>query len=178
MDATLRETFRHALRRVAGGVCLVTASDDHGRWLGITATSVASVSMTPPSLLACINTSSMVFPPIETRQSFCVNVLAQHHEQHGARFSNPADFEARFKHGDWKVHRDLPYLADAQAAIFCEVARKVIHGSHAIFIGNVTDVIAPAGVRDPLIYFNQRYMSGHLGRRAEQEPVKAVGDGS
>ncbi len=155
----LEDDFRHALRRVAGGVCLVTASDESGGRYGITATSVVSVSMSPPSLLACVNTASTVFGPIDRRGSFCVNLLADEHEQHSARFSSPAEYEARFAFGEWKPYAGLPYLADAQAAIFCDVARKIVHGSHAVFIGNVKHVIAPRRIKQPLIYFNRSYLS-------------------
>lgn len=158
-DWVLGDTFRHALRCVAGTVYLVTASDESRRWHGITATSVVSVSMSPPSLLACINTASTVFGPIDRLGSFCVNVLAQEHEQHSARFSSPAEHEARFRFGEWKRHAGLPYLADAQAVIFCNVAHKIVHGSHAIFIGNVEHVIVPRGINQPLIYYNQSYLS-------------------
>lgn len=158
-ERALEDTFRHALRRVAGTVCLVTANDAFRRWYGITATSVVSVSMSPPSLLACINTASTVFGPIDRQGSFCVNVLANEHEQHSARFSSPTEYEARFKFGEWKLYAGLPYLADAQAAIFCDVARKIVHGSHAVFIGNVEHVIAPRRIKQPLIYFNRSYLS-------------------
>ena len=158
-DQALEDTFRHALQRVAGTVYLVTAGDESRRWHGITATSVVSVSMSPPSLLACINTASTVFGPIDRHGSFCVTVLTHEHEQHSARFSNPAYYQARFRFGEWKRHAGLPYLADAQAAIFCDVARKIIHGSHAIFIGNVEHVIVPRGIKQPLIYYNRRYLS-------------------
>ena len=159
VEWVLGDTFRNALRCVAGTVYLVTASDESRRWHGITATSVVSVSMSPPSLLACINTASTVFGPIDRLGSFCVNVLAQEHEQHSARFSSPAEYEARFRFGEWKRHAGMPYLADAQAAIFCEVAHKIVHGSHAIFIGNVEHVIVPRGIKQPLIYYNQSYLS-------------------
>ncbi len=158
-DQALEDTFRHALRSVAGTVYLVTASDESRRWYGITATSVVSVSMSPPSLLACINTASTIFGPIERHGSFCVNVLANEHQQHSARFSSPAEYEARFGFGEWKRHRGLPYLADAQAAIFCNVAHKIVHGSHGVFIGNVEHVIVPRSIEQPLIYFNRHYLS-------------------
>ena len=158
-EQALEDGFRHALRRVAGTVYLVTASDESRRWHGITVTSVVSVSMSPPSLLACINTASTVFGPIDRHGSFCVNVLTHEHEQHSARFSNSADYQARFRFGEWKRHAGLPYLADAQAAIFCDVARKIVHGSHAVFIGNVEHVIVPRRVNQPLIYFNRSYLS-------------------
>ena len=158
-DQALKDTFRHALRSIAVTVHLVTTSDESQRRHGITATSVASVSMSPPSLLACINTASTVFGPIDRHGSFCVNVLANEHEQLSARFSSPDEYEARFKFGEWKQHAGLPYLADAQAAIFCNVARKIVHGSHAIFIGNVEHVIVPRCIKQPLIYFNRKYLS-------------------
>lgn len=168
----LEDTFRQALRRVAGTVCLVTASDESARWYGITVTSVVSVSMSPPSLLACVNRASTVFDPIDRRGAFCVNILSQEHEQHSVRFSSPADYETRFKVGDWQSHAGLPYLADAQAAVFCDVAQKIFHGSHGVFIGNVTDVITPSDIRAPLIYFNR----GYLTRESSTDFASRPGD--
>ncbi len=152
-------SFRQAMQRLAGTVCLVTVADEFQRWYGMAATSVVSVSMSPPSLLACINRTAATFGAIDRQMSFCVNILSHQHERHCDRFSRPGEREARFKSGEWRLHAGLPYLADAQAAVFCDVARKVDHGSHAVFIGNVKDVIAPFGVDEPLIYFNRRYLS-------------------
>ena len=154
-----RGGFRQAMQRLAGTVCLVTVADEFQRWYGMAATSVVSVSLSPPSLLACIDRRAATFEAIDRRMSFCVNILSHQHERHCDRFSRPGEREARFKFGEWKLHAGLPYLADAQAAVFCDVARKVDHGSHAVFIGNVKDVIAPFGVDEPLIYFNRGYLS-------------------
>jgi flavin reductase (DIM6/NTAB) family NADH-FMN oxidoreductase RutF len=63
----------------------------------------------------------------------------------------------RFVEGDWKTGvRGIRYLADAQAAIFCEVAREIEHGTHTIIIGNVIDVVLPQ-VSEPLVYVGGRY---------------------
>ena len=157
-ESPLVDDFRQAFQRVVGAVCVLTVADDQQRWHGMTATSVVSVSLAPPSLLVCINMQAAFYALIDRRQTFCVNILSHGHERHGNCFSRPAGRDARFTFGEWNTHGGLPYLGDAQAAIFCDVARKVVHGSHAVFIGNVTDVIAPRRVKNPLIYFNRHYL--------------------
>ena len=92
-----------------------------------------------------------------------MNILAHEHEQHSNCFGRAAGRDARFTFGEWNTHAGLPYLDDAQAAIFCDVAQEVVHGSHAVFIGNVTDVIAPGHIKDPLIYFNRNYLPVEAG---------------
>ena len=48
----IAQQFRLAMRRLAGGVALVTTFHDGARH-GMTATSVTSLCMDPPALLAC-----------------------------------------------------------------------------------------------------------------------------
>lgn len=52
--ADLTTAFRDAMRRMASTVTIITATD-FGRHHGMTVTALTSVSMNPPSLLACLN---------------------------------------------------------------------------------------------------------------------------
>jgi flavin reductase len=156
-----KEPFRIAMRRLAGTACIVTAAEQD-EWHGITATSVVSVSMDPPSLLACVNRSSSLFLPLCNSRRFCVNILGAEHEAHCVAFGSPSGREQRFQKGQWGLLHDLPYFSEAQACVFCSVAESVTHGTHVIFIGNVLDVLMPAELSQPLIYHNGRPWR-HLG---------------
>ena len=154
-----QEAFRQAMRGIAGTAHLVTTSDAQGAWYGMAATAVTSVSMDPPSLLVCVNREASTRSPIDARGAFCVNVLAADHRDHCSRFGRPADRNSRFSHGEWREQNGLPYLADAQAAIFCDVAQRVSHGTHIVFIGNVRDIVLPRETANPLIYLDRGYVS-------------------
>jgi flavin reductase (DIM6/NTAB) family NADH-FMN oxidoreductase RutF len=153
------EAFRQAMRGIAGTAHLVTTSDAAGNWHGLAATAVTSVSMDPPSLLICVNRAASTRSPIETRGAFCVNVLAADHRDHCSRFGRPEERHNRFNHGKWHERDGLPYLADAQAAIFCDVAQSIGHGTHVVFIGNVRDIVLARLTANPLVYLDRGFVS-------------------
>ncbi len=70
------EEFRAGMRKLAGGVTIVTSIDQEGRRCGLTATAVCSLSTEPPSLVACVNRTSSVAAVVEASGVFAVNVLA------------------------------------------------------------------------------------------------------
>ncbi len=151
--------FRQAMRGVAGTAHLITASGTDGAWFGMAATAVTSVSMDPPSLLVCVNRDAATRTPIDERGAFCVNVLAEDHQDHCARFGRSDARHSRFTHGEWLSQDGLPYLADAQAAIFCDVAQRICHGTHIVFIGDVRDIVLPRETVNPVVYLGRAFVS-------------------
>lgn len=144
------------MRRLAATVTIVTAHDGARRH-GMTVTAVTSVSVDPPSVLVCLNRSTLLHDIMLGARLFCVNVL--HREQAGlsAAFSGKMPPEQRFGVGDWRLTGDgVPFLADAQATLFCRRTAALPSGTHTIFVGEAFD----AGHRDevaPLIYENAAY---------------------
>ena len=55
------ESFRAAMRQLAGGVCLITHGVGAER-AGQTGTSVTSLSADPPSLIVCVSRGSSSYP--------------------------------------------------------------------------------------------------------------------
>lgn len=152
----LEASFRGAMRRLAATVTIVTAFDGSRRH-GMTVTAVASVSVDPPSVLVCLNRSTLLHDIMLGARLFCVNVL--HHDQAAlsAAFSGKLPPEARFGFGDWRSTEDgVPFLADAQATLVCRRIAALPSGTHTIFVGDAFS----AGHRDevaPLIYENAAY---------------------
>ena len=68
--------FRAAMRRVASTVHVVTIRVDDTP-MGMTATAVSSLALTPPSLLVCVNQSARMHSPMADVRRFCVNVLGR-----------------------------------------------------------------------------------------------------
>ncbi|NYH11892.1 flavin reductase family protein [Pseudomonas moraviensis] len=154
--------FKMAMGRFASSITLITTLDDEGQPHGLAATAFSSVSMDPASALICVNRTASASPIIKRSGLFCVNMLQRQHEPICKIFSQPDLRERRFVEGDWRtgVH-GIQYLADAQAAIFCEVVQEIEHGSHTVFIGNVIYVITQP-LEEPLLYMGGRYRElGH-----------------
>ena len=66
--------FRAAMRRLAGGVSVITAG--RGKDIsGMTVTSVSSLSVDPPSLIVGINRAASSWPLLKRYGFFGVNIL-------------------------------------------------------------------------------------------------------
>jgi flavin reductase (DIM6/NTAB) family NADH-FMN oxidoreductase RutF len=156
-DPALIEDFRHAMRRVASTVNVISICVDREP-MGITATAVSSISMDPPSLLICINRAATVHAPMGDVTHFRVNVLHRDQEPIARMFSDRAQHELRFGTG-WNIDCALPpRLINAQASILC---RRIDHhqfATHSIFIG-VVEEVAVRGDVHPLVYLDGRYLS-------------------
>ena len=154
--ADIQQTFRLAMRRVASTVAIVSAQRN-GERHGTTATSVTSISMEPPSVLVCFNQASRLHDFLHNQDRFCVNVLHTSNIDIAKMFSSGASADERFASGDWHSDADgMPYLANAQANLFCQKEQEINYGSHTIFIGRVLRVQARDDV-SPLIYRDGRY---------------------
>jgi flavin reductase (DIM6/NTAB) family NADH-FMN oxidoreductase RutF len=163
----IQQAFRLAMRRVAATVAIVSAQHD-GERHGTTATSVTSISMEPPSVLVCFNQNSRLHDFLQKQDGFCVNVLHTENLDIAKVFSSNATAAERFTSGDWRTDGGgMPYLAGAQANLFCRKEQEITFGSHTIFIGRVLQVFARADV-SPLLYGDGRY--GAIA--ADTVPVK------
>ena len=154
----IQQVFRLAMRRVASTVAIVSARDG-GERHGTTATSVTSISMDPPSLLVCFNQSSRLHYFLHRQDRFCINVLHTSNLAVAKIFSSNATAADRFAVGDWRTDaEDVPYLANAQANLFCGKEQEINYGSHTIFIGRVLQAFT-RGEISPLVYRDGRYGS-------------------
>ena len=158
MGEALASDFKGAMRALTSAVSIIS-TNCNGRRFGMTATAVTSLSMAPPSLLVCINQAASLHAPLLESGRFCVNILQAWQSALAQAFGSSAVLD-RFAHGAWlRDDRDLPYLADAQANIFCEVDDIHAYGTHTVVIGRVYDVGVHAPVH-PLLYQDGRYTVG------------------
>ncbi len=160
---SLSGDFLDAMRRVASTVSIITVAGPADRWLGMTATSVTSVAMEPPSLLVCLNRRGGTHDVVKQVGRFCVNVLSEGQADQCARFAAPGPKTEGFASGGWDLRSDMPCLSGCQATIICRVARHMVHGTHGIFVGDVEDVIIGERPANPLIYLNRAILPLHAG---------------
>jgi len=150
------DAFRDAMRRFAATVSIISCACDGSRY-GMSATAVTSLSVDPPSLLICVNKSAATHRALRRGGQFCVNVLRSFHSELSQVFSGKGRGEDRFRLGNWHESKDgLPFLSDAQANLFCEVARVMDYATHTIFVARVYSARVEKDV-DPLLYQDGKY---------------------
>ncbi|HET7889740.1 MAG TPA: flavin reductase family protein [Bradyrhizobium sp.] len=172
MSATSGElgaAFRLAMRRFPAAVSVITSADQSRRH-GMTATAVTSLSLDPPSLVVCINKTTLLHDIIQVGRHFCVNVLRRDQSELSCAFSGAVAPEARFGHGTWLTSAEgVSYLAEAQANIFCRKVAAVPYGTHTIFIGEAEAVHVHDPI-EPLIYQDTKYCSSV----AQEAPIAST----
>ena len=141
--------FRHVVGHLASGVTLVTTRTPAGDF-GMTASSVTSLSMDPPMMLACLNRSSITCTAVAEAGAFVVNVLAQGQGHLAQQFATPTkDKFAGVEVAEGAL--GLPVVTEALARIECAVEEQVSAATHTIFLGRVVHAEAHSG--NPLTYF-------------------------
>jgi flavin reductase len=152
------KTFRDAMSHLAAAVNIITTDGSAGR-CGFTATAVASVTDTPPTLLVCMNRASFLHSAFLENGRLCVNTLAGDQSGLSGVFANAhLDAEARFACGEWHSEPDgSPRLAGALAHFDCRIAQTVEIGTHSVFFCAVESLHCEPGAA--LVYFDRAYHS-------------------
>ena len=150
------EQFKVGMRTLAGAVNIVTSTHGGHRY-GMTATAVCSASAEPPTVLACINKLATTHGAVAKSKAFCVNVLRDEDWELSTAFSGAQSGEARFKSRDWaRLATGSPVLIDALVSFDCRVVKKLVHGTHSIFHGQVEQVLIGKKGK-PLLYSEGQY---------------------
>jgi flavin reductase (DIM6/NTAB) family NADH-FMN oxidoreductase RutF len=152
--------FRGAMRHLAGGVSVITAG--RGRDIsGMTVTSVSSLSVEPPALVVGINRAASSWPLLKRYGYFGVNILTSDQVDVAERFTGKDGLKGadRFAGHEWITRvSGVPLLANALAAIECEVEEAIERHSHAIVIGRVRNVrVSERG--GALAYWHGQYVA-------------------
>lgn len=135
----LEAQLKSAMRCLAGGVCVITAGEGDER-TGMTATSAISLSMSPATMMVCVNLSSSSWPAIEKYRHFCVNVLGDHQEAIAARFAgrDGCSGKARYNGAEWdRLQSGAAALVGALANVDCVLDEVIVRHTHAIVLGHV-----------------------------------------
>ncbi|WP_019530608.1 flavin reductase family protein [Dasania marina] len=153
----VREDFISAMRMVAGAVTVVTTGSGESVQ-GSTVSAFTSVTADPATVLVCLNTNNATTQELLNSGSFCVNVLAAHHENVSAVFAGVGELKGaqKFTVGCWqKSPCGGMALKDSLATFHCELIESFTEGSHLIVLGRVLAVDTQTG--EPLVYFNRAY---------------------
>jgi flavin reductase (DIM6/NTAB) family NADH-FMN oxidoreductase RutF len=150
--------FRQLLGRFATGVTVVTSRapppPPNGEPIGMTASSVASVSLDPPLVLVSVDKTHDMHAALDKGSHFVLNVLSSEQEALSRRFAG-ADKD-RFRGVSYRENeRGIALIDGVVAHIECEKRSAVPGGDHTVFIGLV--VGGDATDRHPLLYYRGGY---------------------
>jgi len=133
---------------------VITVMAPDGRPCGMTANSLASVSLEPPLVCVSIDHVAEMHRLITQQETFVANILASHQEALSRRFADPHD--DRFDGVGYRLsERGGILLEGALAHIEC--MRVGLHeaGDHTIVVGRVIGGTTTDG--RPLLYYRGGY---------------------
>jgi flavin reductase (DIM6/NTAB) family NADH-FMN oxidoreductase RutF len=153
-------TFKQGMRALVGGVTVIATQDAMGVYLGLTATSVTSLSANPPSILLCVNRSSPMAEALRTGVLFSANVLAANQVDVAQAFGGQRTVRGmgRFAYGSWfRSSHDVPLLGGARVNLECVAAESMDWATHKVVISRVCDIHFTHPAAKPLVYHDGRY---------------------
>ena len=143
--------FRHAMRALSSGVAIIACGEGETR-LGCTITSLASLSLAPPTVIVSLARSSSTLVGLREKGAFSISLLAARHQALAHRFSGHGGVHGarRFDSAQWiTLSTGAPVLADAIAAFDCLVEEVIDRHSHAIVLGAVVSL--KEGSEEPVL---------------------------
>ena len=147
--------FRRILGHWATGVAVVTARTPEGHPCGLTANAIASVSLEPPLVLACIEHRSHTHECILGSGAFALAVLDDAQERLARRFAGDQP-DPKFEGVAFREERTgAPVLEDALAWLDCRLWQAYPGGDHTIFVGEVLAAGTRTGA--PLLFYRGGY---------------------
>lgn len=149
------DRYRAIFRQHAAAVAVVTLDGPTGP-VGFTATSVISVSASPPVLAFSVAGTSSSWPALSTAETLVVNFLAADQADVSARFATPGI--DRFGRGGWyRLPTGEPVLRGTQAWVHAQVIDRVPVGASYLVAVRALTSSAPPLDGHPLIYLNRTY---------------------
>ena len=155
-NSDLKKDFIQAMRGVASTVSVVSAKTDDIRH-AMTAISVVSLSMEPPSMLVCVNKEASIHNILSVGSLFCINILSDKQESLSKVCSESDEGESRFEDIAWEEENGYVFNSNSSSNVFCECTNIIDHNTHTIFIAEVKRTIN--NVSDgPLVYMSGKYL--------------------
>ena len=146
--------LREAMASFPTAVTVVTAIGPAGP-AGATANAVASLSLEPPMMLACLDLGSRTLIAVEHARSFAINVLAGDQAEIARRFSTKDPHPEKWDGVRWAERAGTPAIEGVAMWLACELAQVHEGGDHSIVTGAVTELRTGEG--RPLLFFEGEY---------------------
>ncbi len=154
-DQDLSAAFRSAFRYHPGGIAIIAACGEDGP-VGMTASSVASVSVTPTTVLFSLMRSSRSGVGLLGADALSVNLVNARHTELAQRFAQHGSERFTPEEG-WEYLADgTPVLGEASASLVGHVTHTVELGEAVVVVAEITDV-RRGEPGDALVYRNRAF---------------------
>ena len=149
------QAYRDLMSSFPSGVAVVTALDEAGCPQGMTCTSLASVTVKPPTLLVSLRHGSATLKAVAAGGAFAVNLLHDTAQEVARLLAAPVP--SRFNRIRWLPSANgAPWLIDdALGVADCLVTEVIDVGDHQVVFGQVTRAFLLGG--SPLLYGLRQY---------------------
>lgn len=149
-----QRTFRDVMGRFVTGVGIVTTIAD-GQCQGMTVNSLTSVSLRPPTVLACLATGTRTCDAVLDTGAFVVNLLAHDQLPMGRWFATTGT--DHFDRAGWTPTPDgLPVLTGGVGHLICDVDWSRPASDHHIVVARVRACEYQQG--DALVFYRGNYL--------------------
>ena len=155
-NSKAKEDFLIAMRGITSTVNVISAKLNDERH-AMTATSVTSLSLSPPTMIVCINKEAAIHNIIKEKAKFCINVLSNLQRELSDVCSNFEEGESRFEDEGWIDETELVYNSNSVSNIICSCTREVDYSTHSVFFGEVIRV-TNNNKNKALLYVSGRYL--------------------
>lgn len=147
--------FRDAFRGHPAGLAVITAAGPAGP-IGLTASSVSSVSADPPALVFSLSGRTTA-PLLAAAETVLVHLMDSGQADTVKTFATPGS--ARFTEDlDWEyLPTGEPMLRHSTWVLRCLITDRVLVGSSRVLVAEVLEVRAQADSVGPLVYHDRTY---------------------
>jgi flavin reductase (DIM6/NTAB) family NADH-FMN oxidoreductase RutF len=145
--------FKHAFRRHASGVAVITSTRSDGTPVGFTATSLASLSAVPPMATFNMARSASAWPAIVENERVVIHMLGERNRAVAEKLSGPN--EERFIGDHW--HRGphgLPVLNDVTSWMIGRIIERVPVHNNAVVVVQIEE--GGMGEDDEALLYHER----------------------
>jgi flavin reductase (DIM6/NTAB) family NADH-FMN oxidoreductase RutF len=151
------QDFRTTMSQWASGVTIVT-SISNGTRVGITASSLSSVSLEPPRILICVAKRLFTHQVILDSKVFAVNILSADQQEWGMRFAGmlSEDGDRFFDIETFTAETGSPLLPGVLGWLDCELSDVYDQGDHSILVGHVLAANA-SEAHTPVLYYHREW---------------------
>lgn len=147
--------FKDAFREHPAGIALITTTTKNGR-VGLTASSVASVSVDPLALSFSVTRATGSAGAIVSSDSYVVHLLDHRHEEIAQQFAITGGERFTEAQGWSELDSGEPYLPGVRAALRCRTLDQIPVGSSTLVAAGVLDVIVGSSA-DPMVYHDRTF---------------------
>lgn len=156
--ADLTEGFKMAFGGHPAGVAIVTAASATGP-VGITASSVASVSAEPPLLAFSLAAASGSAAAIAVADTVVVHLLTAGDLELARIFASSKSRRFSDSMAWTTLETGEPLLFHGGFALRCTILSRTPAGGSLLLAAQVLDIIAPEGTHAPMVYHSRNFHS-------------------